>query len=130
MQKKRLPLVCPSSMIDRPDAKVLGVIKDDGRVEYLAEPRPVTPEFVAIASQGRDPHLRFRFTSTCGQSGCKSWSGGRCSIADLEVDNVPPVTNALPACPIRATCRWFEQRGAAACGVCPQVIHGIFNAED
>jgi hypothetical protein len=28
----------------------------------------------------------------------------------------------LPACGIRRTCRWFAQRGAAACGVCPLIV--------
>jgi hypothetical protein len=29
---------------------------------------------------------------------------------------------ALPACAIRRTCRWYAQRGPAACAVCPLVV--------
>jgi hypothetical protein len=28
----------------------------------------------------------------------------------------------LPACAIRHSCRWYAQRGAAACAVCPQIV--------
>ena len=126
MTRKSLPLLCPSSHIDRPDVKVLGVLAEDGRLRLLAEPRPATPEFVAIAKRGRDPHLRFRFTSPCGQSACGSWKDGRCGIAEIEVEHLEPDPGPLPDCSIRATCRWYHQRGDAACRVCPQVVHGLF----
>jgi len=30
--------------------------------------------------------------------------------------------DGLPACLIRATCRWYQQEGKAACHRCPQVV--------
>jgi len=112
--------------MERPDAKVLGVLTEDGRLELLAEPRPVTPEFVEIAKRGRDPHLRFRFTSACGKSACQSWKDGRCGVAELEVEALEPDPGPLPDCVIRSSCRWYHQSGDAACRVCPQVIHSLF----
>jgi len=124
--RKRLPLLCPSSRLERPDAKVLGVLGEDGRLQFLAEPRPVTPEFAAAAQRGRDPHLRFRFTSACGQSACGSWKDGGCGIAEIEVAALEPDAGPLPECAIRPQCRWYQQRGDAACRVCPQVVHSLF----
>jgi hypothetical protein len=40
-----------------------------------------------------------------------------------EVADSPPAV--LPACAIRRTCRWYAQRGAAACTVCPLIVADI-----
>jgi hypothetical protein len=125
MERKRLPLLCPSSRMERPGAKVLGVLNADGRLDLLKEPRPVTPEFAAIAERGRDPHLRFRFSGPCSQSACPSWENGRCGIPDV-VEGLERDPGPLPPCPIRPTCRWHQERGDDVCRVCPQVIHSLF----
>lgn len=125
MERKRLPLVCPSSRIERPGAKVLGVLGPDGRLELLDEPRPVTPEFADAALRGRDPHLRFRFTGPCSQSACPTWEKGRCGVPNV-VEALERDPGPLPACAIRPTCRWHQERGDDICRVCPQVIHALF----
>jgi hypothetical protein len=40
------------------------------------------------------------------------------------VDELIPVGNApgLPGCGIRQSCRWFHQRGEAACRICPEIV--------
>jgi hypothetical protein len=35
----------------------------------------------------------------------------------------------LPRCAIRSSCRWFAQRGAEACAVCPLVVADIGGTE-
>jgi hypothetical protein len=63
------------------------------------------------------------------QKACGQWTGSRCGIIDevlaesgasVKPDDGAPVE--VPPCAIRATCRWFAQVGAAACGVCPEVV--------
>jgi hypothetical protein len=39
---------------------------------------------------------------------------------------VPTVVDKLPACAIRAECRWWHQEGKAACLRCPQVVTDNF----
>ena len=125
MDDKRQPLVCPSSRIERPGSKVLGVLGDDGRLEFLEEPRPVTREFRELAERGRDPHLRFRFTGPCSMTGCPTWENGQCGVPNV-VASLRGDPGPLPECSIRPTCRWHEERGDDICRVCPQVIHALF----
>jgi hypothetical protein len=40
------------------------------------------------------------------------------------------VVDQLPACNIRAECRWFRQEGRAACLRCPQIMTGVHEADD
>jgi hypothetical protein len=35
---------------------------------------------------------------------------------------LPEVTDALPSCQIRPTCRWYAEIGRPACLRCPQVM--------
>ena len=135
MTRRRLPLLCPSSNIDEPRAKVLGVLGDDGRLTFAKAPIPVTPAFIAIAKKGRDPSKRFRFTTPCIQGGCRHWENDRCLVADVVTDeyanaSASDTTDAPAAgheeCPIKDTCRWHHQRGEDACRACPEVIAHIF----
>jgi hypothetical protein len=115
--------LCPSSKCIS-GAKLIGIVQADGWVAFLGNPQPIDRQFVAIASRGRAPELRFRFASPCVQSTCVNWAGGCCGIAAklsaATEENAPP----LPSCGIRRECRWYAERGARACAICPQVIRG------
>jgi hypothetical protein len=131
MTRRRLPLLCPSSNIDEPNARVLGVLGADGRLTFAKVPIPVTPEFIAIAKKGRDPSKRFRFTTPCIQRGCRHWENERCLVADVVTDEMAspecaPASTREQACPIKDACRWYHQRGEDACRACPEVIAHIF----
>jgi hypothetical protein len=115
------PRTCPSAPC-APGATLLGIVNADGTVGYLSTPMQIDADFVAQAKQGRAPERRFRFASTCVQSGCKQWTGSSCGVIERVLDQAPPPVAALPHCAIRSTCRWFSQSGAAACGVCPLVV--------
>jgi hypothetical protein len=115
-------LMCPSSVC-REGAVLVGIVMPDGRVAFSADRLKITPEFVESARQGRAPEKRFRFAGPCIKSGCGQWTGSRCGVIDRVNDELGDWAEAeLPACSIRADCRWFAQLGAAACGVCPLVI--------
>lgn len=120
---KPKPVLCPSGRCED-GAMLLGIVQSDGRVGYLGAPIEIDQEFVAKASAGRTPERRFRFGTRCLRSGCRQWTGSRCGVIDEVVAMVPEEEKvaALPACGIRPQCRWFGQRGAEACAVCPLVI--------
>ncbi len=115
--------LCPSSRC-KPGALLLGIVLPNGRIGYSRKRLVVNGEFVQIATQGRAPEKRFRFSSPCVQSACKQWSAGRCGVIDEVLAELEPTQDAqrLPQCAIRSACRWFLQHGAAACRVCPLVI--------
>lgn len=50
------------------------------------------------------------------------FDGKNCNLATRIVQILPAVVDALPACLIRPTCRWYQQEGRAACMRCPQVV--------
>lgn len=91
---------------------------------YAADQVVIDEEFVAIAREGRSPEARFRFSSPCVRAACKQWTGGGCGVIDAVLEHAPSpaVDTPLPRCSIRPSCRWFAQRGGAACAVCPDVV--------
>jgi hypothetical protein len=123
----RKRVLCPSAPADV-KAILLGVVQSDGSVAFIRDRIEVTREFLDIAGKGRAPETRFRFSSECIGSGCKQWANGGCSLPERLADILPrsDATDAsdapLPSCSIRAQCRWFDQRGADACRICPMVV--------
>jgi hypothetical protein len=117
-------ILCPSSPIHE-GAILVGIVMRDGRVAFASDRIVVDAEFVRIAREGDSPEARFRFGSACAKTGCAQWSGERCGVIDRVMDEAAAGTGEpqqLPECSIRPQCRWFHQRGAAACAVCPEVI--------
>jgi hypothetical protein len=116
-------ILCPSAPCHE-GAILVGIVMPDGRVAFASDRVVVDGEFVQIARQGRSPESRFRFGSACAKSGCAQWTGERCGVIDSVLEAAPGEAGAseLPECSIRHQCRWFNQRGAAACAVCPEVL--------
>jgi hypothetical protein len=121
---------CPSARCQE-DALLLGVVTPDGTVAYIQPPTRVGAEFVGQAQALGHPERRFRFSSACVEGACPQWTGSACAVIDLVIGSRPdespagkatPSGAALPACAIRRSCRWFAQRGAAACAVCPEIV--------
>jgi hypothetical protein len=120
---------CPSGRC-RDQALLIGIVREDGSVAYLGAPLEIDEDFVAIASRGRPPETRFRFSEPCARDACGHWSDARCGLVEELVEDGAEVSSAagrpaLPRCGIRSTCVWFAQRGAEACGVCPRVVHSL-----
>ncbi|MFE9424843.1 hypothetical protein ACFYNO_17930 [Kitasatospora sp. NPDC006697] len=122
---------CPSGACGRDGAAVLGMMTGSGRLAYLPVPVPVDPAFAARLMAGGRPESRFRFSQPCAENGCPQWTGEGCGVIDHLVEDGAAAegpadgATALPLCGIRASCRWFSQRGAAACSVCPSVVADI-----
>jgi len=122
--------MCPSAPAEA-GALLLGRFVPAGNLVFAAQPLPVTVEFIEAASEGGDLGKRFRFTSPCLKHGCSRWQNGACivGVAAARAAGQFPESAELPACVIRASCRWFEQQGALACRACPHVIYDMREAE-
>lgn len=122
---------CPSSTCDT-GAVLLGKVKKDGTVGFLSSRLELDESSVTEFAKLGTPEVYYRFSNTCVESGCKQWdqSAGHCSvikkILTVEVDF--PLSNTLPNCLIRKTCRWYFQDGAAACRICPLVVTDMTDA--
>jgi hypothetical protein len=114
---------CPSAPCVE-GALLVGVKAESGRLAYVQPPTRVDADFVARAHAKGRPEARFRFSLPCIEGGCPQWTGTGCGVVDHVIDEVGAQQAAarLPACAIRRTCRWYDQRGAEACAVCPLVV--------
>lgn len=103
---------------------LLGIVGPNGRLGYVSPSMTIDADFVRRAHRGRSPESRFRFAEPCAESGCAQWAGDRCGLIDemLSTSAAPQPVQILPRCGIRHSCRWFAQRGAAACDICPLVV--------
>jgi hypothetical protein len=95
---------------------------------YLQEPVPMSEELRGLAGELHPGEL-FRTTGRCLESGCREYANGRCSLGGRVVELLPVVSESLPPCSIRSSCRWFREQGASACQRCPQVITFVPSSE-
>jgi hypothetical protein len=115
---------CPSGLC-QDGALLLGVMTSSGRLAYVQPPTRIDAAFVARAKAMGRPEARFRFSAPCIEGRCPQWTGARCAVVDMVLDTpegVAAPSSTLPACAIRRTCRWYAQRGAAACMACPWIV--------
>jgi hypothetical protein len=128
---RRVPL-CPSSS---PDAgavvfAVRGAAAANGAsMRYLDELVPVSEQILQAAAPV-DPRQVFRFAAPCVESACVHFDGAACQLGQQIVESLEPVVADLPRCHLRARCRWFAERGGAACVRCPLVVTMRTHAED
>lgn len=113
---------CPSA-VAMPGAVLLGSVNADGTVGFIETPIEIDESFMEMG-KGLDLERSFRFSSKCVQSGCKQWKDGNCTVIQ-RIMNAEPEWHLqhaqLPACSIRATCRWYAQEGAKACSYCAYI---------
>ncbi len=121
---------CPSALC-REGSLLLGVVTPGGTIGYVQPPTRIRADFVERAQAMGHPERRFRFSADCVEAACPQWTGGGCGVVDIAIQTAPadspaaarpPDPAPLPACAIRHSCRWYAQRGASACAVCPTVI--------
>jgi hypothetical protein len=118
-----LPL-CPSTQPEMDHNVVFGVVGgtvEAPRIAYLTESVPVTEELLMLSAPVKPTEI-FRMASSCMGNGCKHFDGAHCRLAMRIVQQLPTVVEALPACQIRPSCRWWQQEGKAACFRCPQMV--------
>ena len=116
--------LCPSSQADTDNAVVFGVV--NGTVElpnvtYLERSQPVSEEIERLATPVK-PTEMLRIASSCQEKSCLHFDGSNCRLAKRIVEQLPTITETLPACQIRPNCRWWHQEGKSACMRCPQVV--------
>jgi len=131
-KESRKQIDCPSAQATAEGARIFGMITgapDARRVGYLTEAQPVSEKLLSRAGPAKPTQL-FRIAAPCANGGCKHFKDRTCSLAQRIVDGLPAVVNALPACQIRSTCRWFRQEGKEACFRCPQLMTDKSNASD
>ncbi len=104
-------------------ARVIGVVlgtAEEPMVSYLEHSIPVEELDVDV-----EPELVtqiFRFAAECEGDACAHFKDDSCTLAERISSDVPSVVEMLPRCTIRRECRWYSERGAAACRRCPQVV--------
>jgi hypothetical protein len=128
------PLSCPSASLEWEDAQLIGVVTGtvaQPEVQFVPQ-RPVTAELIALAGPVLPTEV-FRFTARCREGACQHFKGGACGVVAAVVDHIDEHDRwSLPACGIRTTCRWWHERGVAACRRCTLVVtddaarHGAF----
>lgn len=115
--------LCPSAQPDLDQAVCIGVrggTGDQPLVRYLETLVVVDQELVQLAAPVGATEV-FRFAAPCAESKCQHFDGEDCTLVDRLVETSPAVELA-PRCAIRRDCRWWRQRGIAACRRCPAVI--------
>jgi hypothetical protein len=106
------------------ELQVLGVVSGSGenaRVAYVNAHVPASEELLALTGP-LPPAQVLRLSAKCEEKRCTHFDGTDCKLAARIVASLAPVTEKLPACAIRPTCRWHMQEGAAACHRCPQIV--------
>lgn len=115
---------CPSAQPDSPDARVFGVVVGDvdkPRVAYLEKGVEVSQQ--ALDAVGHVAPTRIlRFAGKCANGACAQFSNGGCSLGTNILKKMDAVTDKIPACTIRATCRWFAENGPDVCLRCSSVV--------
>lgn len=116
--------MCPSAQPEMESSRVLGVVGGTPQapeVAYLNQYVPVSKELLAMTGPAK-PTQVLRFAAPCQEEACCHFDGAKCNLAARIVQIMPVVTEALPPCPIRPTCRWYQQEGKKACLRCPQIV--------
>lgn len=122
MSDSRFEKVCPSATAEV--GNLLYGRVNNGQIERLGTPLPLTEAFVEAVSSHGSPERRFRFAGSCQEGRCAQWTGTGCGVIErvLARMETPAGADPLPRCFLRASCRWFAQEGAVACSACSRVV--------
>ncbi|WP_298607796.1 nitrogen fixation protein [uncultured Thiothrix sp.] len=120
------PTVCPSANHKEAGAVLFAVVggtPEQPEAVYLDKIEPITEEILEMAGPV-DPTEVFRFAAPCSKAKCQHFNDEKssCQLAAKVVKMTPMVVNKLAPCPIRSTCRWWQQEGVSGCQRCPQVV--------
>jgi hypothetical protein len=125
-------LMCPSADAEMSGSVIFGIVVGTPAAPHLVHldrVKPIPPELLTLDSPVKPSEI-FRIAATCIENGCKHFDGTNCRLTTRIVEGLPTVTDRLPACAIRSTCRWWHQEGAAACLRCQQVVRDNYIADD
>lgn len=122
--QEKCHLLCPSAQPEWEDAKVFGIVggtAEEPRLIHLTEPQPVTDELLSLTAPVKPTEV-LRIAAPCAMSSCQHFNDTHCTLVSRTVIHLQPVTEKLPPCQIRTSCRWWHQEGKAACMRCPQIV--------
>lgn len=119
--------LCPSAPPSE-EAVIIAVSPTPHDFSYIRPPLPVGSSASRFKTDADS--LNFRFAAPCAEERCGHWRSSRCGLIDAllgprnEQELEESATNSLPRCGIRPTCRWFAQKGRAACRTCSTINTG------
>jgi hypothetical protein len=125
-------LMCPSADAEMSGSVIFGIVVGTPEAPYvvhLDRVKPIPPELLTLDSPVQPTEI-FRIGATCIEDSCQHFDGTNCRLTARIIDGLPAVTDRLPACAIRSTCRWWYQEGAAACLRCQQVVRDNYIASE
>ena len=124
--------LCPSARPEMEGSVIFGVIvgtAEEPRLAHLIEPRSVTDDLLASAEPVAPTEV-FRFAAACAGNNCQHFDGSQCRLASRIVEKLSTVSEELPPCSIRSSCRWWQQEGKEACTRCPQIVTDTYFPSD
>jgi hypothetical protein len=125
-------LLCPSADAQMAGSVIFGIVvgtPEQPQLVHLDRVKPIPPELLTLDSPVKPAEI-FRIAADCSENACKHFDGAKCRLTARIVDGLPTVTDRLPACAIRSTCRWWYQEGKEACFRCQQVVRDNYIASD
>jgi hypothetical protein len=125
-------LMCPSADAEMSGSVIFGVVVGtpaEPHVVHLDRVKPIPQELLALEAPVKPSEI-FRIAATCIENGCKHFDGTNCRLTERIIEGLPAVAEQIPACAIRAKCRWWHQEGSAACLRCQQVVRDNYNVTE
>ncbi len=125
-------LMCPSADAEMSGSVIFGIVvgtPEEPHLVHLDRVKPIPPELLTLDTPVKPSEI-FRIAATCIETDCHHFDGAKCRLTTRIIAGLPTVTDRLPACAIRATCRWWHQEGAAACLRCQQVVRDNYIASE
>jgi len=120
-------MLCPGAQCAE-GTILLGIILPNNTIAYADRRLKIDARQAQEMQRGaKSAERRFRFSTPCAQCGCQQWrddgSGGKCGVIEdaLSAPLLASLPKALQQCAIRRQCRWFDERGTKACGMCRYV---------
>lgn len=108
---------------------LVGVVGPDATIGYVRPRFGVDDRWLDEARGAGNPELerRFRFAEPCRPDICGHWKGDHCGVAVAAIESYEEraVSAPVSACSIRRDCRWFAERGTAACRACTFVVRDV-----
>jgi hypothetical protein len=129
--KSSKPLMCPSADPSMEESVIFGIVTgtpEQPQLLHLKETKQIPAELLTLESPVKPTEI-FRIAANC-DSACQHFDSGKCRLSQRIVEGLPQVSETLPACPIRANCRWWHQEGKAACLRCLQIVRDNYIASE
>jgi hypothetical protein len=124
-------LMCPSADPAMENPVIFGIVTgtpEQPQLMHLRETKQIPPELLALESPVKPTEI-FRIAANCNEA-CQHFDGAKCRLSQRIIEGLPQVSETLPACAIRANCRWWSQEGKEACLRCLQIVRDNYIASE